>query len=87
MNKIAIILDANGEISGILSNELVEVYMISNATMRDRVYQFSTAGIEISSGGIVERTGVVTVAPGAVEEAIGDSPIGNQHDGMLDLRS
>lgn len=66
-NRVAIILDENGEFSHVVTDLPAEVYLISEATVRDRVYLLSSN----------HRFG-----PGEVAKVIGSSPIGHAGDAI-----
>lgn len=45
MNRIAIILDPNGNIERVVSDEPVDVYTVSESAPNDRVYQLTTMNV------------------------------------------
>lgn len=67
MNRIAIVVDARGEIDRIVSDEPVRVFMICDSAPDDRVYEMS--GDE-----------TVEIGPDKMRAVLRDDPIGHAND-------
>lgn len=67
MNRVAIILDENGEFSGMVADSEVEFFVVQPSCQRDRVYQYGSAQF----------------GPQYVQAAFDGHPIGHAGDDML----
>lgn len=67
MNRVAIILDANGEFSGVVADQEVEVFIVQPSCERDRVYRYNSAQF----------------GPQYVHQAFADHAVGHMGDDML----
>lgn len=68
MNRVAIHLDARGEIVAIASDEPVELYWAADATPGDRVYRMDP------------DNGIYEVGVAAVHAILGNDPVGHALD-------
>ena len=67
MNRVAIILDANGEFSGVVADSEIEFFVVQPSCERDRVYRYSSGQF----------------GPQYVREAFAGNPVGHAGDDML----
>ncbi len=67
MNRVAIILDENGEFAGMVADSEVEFFVVQPSCERDRVYQYGSAQF----------------GPQYVQAAFDGHPIGHAGDDML----
>ena len=67
MNRIAIVLDARGEIDRIVSDAPVRVFMVCDHAPDDRVYEMTADG-------------TVEIGPEKMRAVLRDDPIGHAHD-------
>lgn len=67
MNRVAFILDERGELSGVVSDSEVEVFIVQPSCERDRVYRYSSAEF----------------GPQHVQQAFDGHTVGHINDGML----
>lgn len=67
MNRVAIILDANGDFDGVVADEEIEFYVVQPSCARDRVYKYDA----------------VDYGPQHVQKAFDGQPVGHLNDGMM----
>lgn len=67
MNRVAIILDENGEFSGVVADAEIEFFVVQPSCERDRVYRYSSAQF----------------GPQYVQMAFDGAPVGHIDDNML----
>lgn len=68
INRVAIILDGNGEFAGMVADAEVEFFVVQPSCERDRVYKYSSAQF----------------GPQYVQAAFAGHPIGHVDDDMLE---
>lgn len=67
MNRVAIILDADGCFDGVVADEEIEFFVVQPSCERDRVYKFSSGQF----------------GPQYVRMAFDNHPVGHEGDDML----
>lgn len=67
MNRVAIILDENGEFSGVVADSEIEFFVVQPSCERDRVYRYSSGQF----------------GPQYVQMAFDGAPVGHMGDDML----
>jgi hypothetical protein len=67
-NRVAIILDENGEFSGVVADSEIEFFVVQPSCDRDRVYRYSSGQF----------------GPQYVQAAFDERPVGHIDDDMLE---
>lgn len=68
LNRVAIILNANGEFDGVVADSAIEFFVVQPSCKRDRVYQYGSG----------------QYGPQYVQQAFAGNPVGHGGDGTLD---
>lgn len=69
LNRVAIILDANGEFDGVVADAAIEFFVVQPSCKRDRVYKYESG----------------SYGPQFVRAAFDGNPVGHAGDGTLDI--